>query len=220
MHRAAGTTKGMLACTILRLARVMRWATVASEVRKARAISPVVRPTTARSVSATCASRPSAGWQQVNSSGRRSSGPRDRSPSTWRVVAGWLARLELLQLGRVALGPPEAIERVPAGDGAQPRPGLGRYAVATPGGEGLHDRLGDGLLGDRQIAAPPGEGGDELARLVARRRGQARGRRAGVATLTSRRPGGPRRCRRGSAAPARCGRGRVLRRGRRPRRRR
>ena len=47
---------------------------VGSGTRNARAISSVVRPPSVRSVSATCASSASAGWQQVNRSSRRSSG--------------------------------------------------------------------------------------------------------------------------------------------------
>ena len=46
----------------------MRWAIVASGTRNARAIWAVVRPPTARSVSATCEAGESAGWQHRNSS--------------------------------------------------------------------------------------------------------------------------------------------------------
>ncbi len=64
---------GMFASTILRLARTIRCAIVASLVIKARAISIVVSPATARSVSATWASLESAGWQQVKINRSRSS---------------------------------------------------------------------------------------------------------------------------------------------------
>ena len=47
---------------------------VSSGTRKARAISSVLRPPSARRVSATCASSPSAGWQHVKTSSSRSSG--------------------------------------------------------------------------------------------------------------------------------------------------
>ena len=46
---------------------------VSSETRNARAISAVCRPPRARSVSATCPSSGSAGWQQVKISSSRSS---------------------------------------------------------------------------------------------------------------------------------------------------
>ena len=65
----------MPASTILRLARTMRWASVLSLTRNARAICGVVRPTTARRVSASRASGASAGWQHANSSASRSSVP-------------------------------------------------------------------------------------------------------------------------------------------------
>ena len=63
----------MPAALILRLARTSRWAIVASPTRNARAISGVDRPPSVRNVSATCASVANAGWQQVNSSSKRSS---------------------------------------------------------------------------------------------------------------------------------------------------
>ena len=51
-----GTSKGMRFSASVRLARTMRWATVASGTRKARAISSVVNPPSSRSVRATRAS--------------------------------------------------------------------------------------------------------------------------------------------------------------------
>ena len=59
---------------IFRLARVIRCAIVVSGTRNARAIWAVVRPHTTRRVSAICACRGSAGWQQVKISRSRSSG--------------------------------------------------------------------------------------------------------------------------------------------------
>ena len=53
---------------------------VASGTRKARAISDVVMPARVRRVSATRASKASAGWQQVNIRRRRSSGTSSSSP--------------------------------------------------------------------------------------------------------------------------------------------
>ena len=64
----------MPAILILDLARVSRRFIVSAGTRKARAISSVVSPATARSVSATCASRASAGWQHMKTSSSRSSG--------------------------------------------------------------------------------------------------------------------------------------------------
>src|SRR6266542_4345344 len=70
----SGTRKGIFASTIFRFARTRRCAMVDSDCRNARAISAVVSPATDRSVSASCASRASAGWQQVKMSSSRSSG--------------------------------------------------------------------------------------------------------------------------------------------------
>ena len=63
----------MFAAAILRLARVIRWAIVRSGTRNALATSGTVSPPSSRRVRATCASRDSAGWQQVKSSRSRSS---------------------------------------------------------------------------------------------------------------------------------------------------
>ena len=63
------------------LARLMRWAMVASGTRKALATWAVVRPPTARRVRATCEGGDSAGWQHRNSSVRVSSAAAGRSAS-------------------------------------------------------------------------------------------------------------------------------------------
>src|SRR5438093_5736343 len=63
----------MRAALILRLARARRCAIVGSATRKDRATSLVDRPPSSRSVSATCASMESAGWQQVKMRRSRSS---------------------------------------------------------------------------------------------------------------------------------------------------
>jgi hypothetical protein len=81
-----GTRNGMPASLILRFARTRRFAIVSSGTRNARAISPPVSPASVRRVSATCASRPSAGWQQVKISSSRSS--RMTVSSLGRALAG------------------------------------------------------------------------------------------------------------------------------------
>ena len=63
----------MRASAILRFARTIRLPMVGSATRKARAISPVVMPPSARSASAARAGISSAGWQQVKISRSRSS---------------------------------------------------------------------------------------------------------------------------------------------------
>ena len=81
-----GTRNGMPASLILRFARTRRFAIVSSGTRNARAISPPVSPPSVRRVSATCASRPSAGWQRVKISSSRSS--RMTVSSLGRALAG------------------------------------------------------------------------------------------------------------------------------------
>ena len=71
---SGGTRSGMPASRIFRFARTSRCASVGSGTRNARAISGVVRPPTRLSVSATCASAASAGWQHAKISSSRSSG--------------------------------------------------------------------------------------------------------------------------------------------------
>ena len=72
-RRPRGTSNGTRASASVRLARTMRWATVGSGTRNARAISSVVRPPSSRSVSATRASVDSTGWQAMKISRSRSS---------------------------------------------------------------------------------------------------------------------------------------------------
>src|SRR6266545_2683329 len=76
-----GTSNGIRASASVRLARTIRWATVDSGARNARAISPVVRPPNSRRVSATRASFDRTGWQHTNNSRRRSSPMSSNRPS-------------------------------------------------------------------------------------------------------------------------------------------
>src|SRR3990172_2747362 len=68
-----GTSNGTRASARVRLARTIRWATVASGTRNARAISGVVNPPSRRSVRATRASGERTGWQAVKMRLKRSS---------------------------------------------------------------------------------------------------------------------------------------------------
>ena len=71
---SGGTRYGMCAALIFCFDRVSRLLIAASSTRKARAISAIVSPPSSRRVSATWASRASAGWQHVKISRSRSSG--------------------------------------------------------------------------------------------------------------------------------------------------
>src|SRR5438132_904048 len=125
---------------------------VASETRKACAISAVVSPHTSRSVSATCASRASAGWQQVNTSRSRSSGITSGSSVRRGAELAELERLvEVARLDQVV-----ASERFlglgerPVGDDVAADRGGGRGRLQRVAAE---DRAagGDDLLGEAPV---------------------------------------------------------------------
>ncbi len=82
-----GTSNGTRASARVFLARTIRCATVGSGTRKARAISPVVRPPSSRRVSAARASVDSSGWQATNTSRSRSS-PMPSSSATSAPTSG------------------------------------------------------------------------------------------------------------------------------------
>ena len=139
---------------------------VASGTRKARAISAVVMPASVRRVSATWASKESAGWQQVNIRRRRSSGtssslglaiPRLALPSL-RLHGGYLPLL-----GRAQLGATRPVDGAVAGHRREPGAGAARDAVAGPalqrGGEGILRAL----LGQVPVTREADKGRDDPA---------------------------------------------------------
>ena len=119
----------MPAWVILRFARTSRWAIVASGTRNALAICGVVIPTTARSVSASRASTASAGWQQPNSIGSRSSPGRSTTGGArpWRSAASSSASSPLPR------APAQQVDRPPPGGQGEPARRVRRDAVAPPG---------------------------------------------------------------------------------------
>ena len=157
----------MRAALILRLARARRVAIVGSVTRKERATSLVVRPPSRRSVSATCASVESAGWQQVKMRRRRSS-------CTGLVSSGWRGRRfpgvstatslsEFLSASLAA----QAVDGSIAGRGRDPAARVGRQAVARPCAQGDGERLLDCVLGEVDVAEDADQGGDRSAGLLA-----------------------------------------------------
>ena len=148
---------------ILRLARTIRCATVDSGVSVARAICAVVRPQIARSVSASCASGESAGWQHPKSSGSRSSGS---SRTVFRRHGlGFGEQRELLAVALLAAYP---VERVVAGRLREPSARIGRHTARAPLPHGFLDRLGDRFLSEVEAAEPTGERRDDARRLLAK----------------------------------------------------
>ena len=142
----------MRASRILAFARTMRCASVGAGVRNACAISSVVRPHTSRSVSATCASGASAGWQHVKirrkpvvldalfvGPGR---GVDDREVG---LVADFVERVE-------TRAPAHAVDRLEASGRHQPRARIGGHAVARPLLQRRPEGVVQRLLGDVEVA--------------------------------------------------------------------
>ena len=168
---AGGTRYGMPALRILRLARTSRCAIVGSGTRNARAISAVVSPASVRSVSATCASTDSAGWQHVKISRRRSSSTPLSSESA-RVASG----------RRRARRPPAAWRRPSLARRSRSSARLRAVVVShAPGLRGTPsrgqrlERQREGvlraLLGEVPVAGDPDQRRDDAAPLVAERDG-------------------------------------------------
>ena len=196
----------MPASSIFRLARTSRFAMVSRGTRKARAISSVLSPPRVRSVSATWPSSARAGWQQVKSSSRRSSG----IARVLHLVLGGLGHLEqpgLLGEGAVAADP---VDRPVAGRRHQPGARVVRRPIARPALGGDREGLLSGLLGEVEVAEEADQVGEDAAPLVAEDPLEDRldpPRAAGSRPL---RPAG---------RPGSSTRARSRRRGRRPRRR-
>ena len=162
------------------LARLIRWAMVASGTRKAWAISAVFRPPTARRVSAMADGGVSAGWQHMNSrmsvsspssaQPPASSGPRSCSLARLRrhLVLAPAARLLAAHL----IG--HAPERRPGS--ARPR-GLSGQALARPLQRRRQQRLLDRVLGGGEVPEPAHERAQDLRRQLAQQVLDPRGRR-------------------------------------------
>ena len=150
----------------------MRWAIVASGTRKARAISAVVRPPTARRVSASCDGGESAGWQHRNSSVSVSScrAARSRRRSARRGV---VAARSSSSRRRRALVAAQLVGQPPRRHRDQPR----RRVVGSSLGRPLHRR------GEQRL----------LHRVLARRRSGRSGARARRGPAAPARAAGPRR---------------------------
>ena len=149
----------------------MRWATVGSETRKARAISSVVRPPISRSVSATRASVASTGWQAVKTRRSRSS-PMSSSRAASRSGAapsplGLDLAAELLVLALDQLPPAQAVDGAMLGGGHEPGARLVRDARLRPLLERGDERVLRQLLGEADVAHHAREAGDELGLLDA-----------------------------------------------------
>ena len=155
----------------LALARLMRWAMVASGTRNAAAISRVVRPPTARSVSGMADAGVSDGWQHMNIRISVSSCARRR-------LRGWID-----QRGGEVL-PPAAgvvaavlVDHAAGRDADQPAERVVGHAVGRPLRRGGDERLLHGVLGVGEVAVAADDGTEDLRRELAQ---QALGARPAV----------------------------------------
>ena len=140
----------------------------ARAVRKARAISSVVRPQTSRSVSATCASGGSAGWQQVKISRSRSSS----TPSSSVLAASSRLRRRAARRARASDASNRARRRMPSIALKRPvETSHARGLAGTPSRGHCSDRRGEGvvqrLLGEVEVAEQADQRGEDAARLGA-----------------------------------------------------
>ena len=175
----------MRAARIFAFARTMRWASVAGGARKARAISSVVRPEISRSVSATWASADSEGWQHVKI--RRSGSSAISSPSSQRAALSGIASTGGgdVAVDRVEAGAPaDAVDRLEAARGDEPRHRVGGDAVARPLLDGGPERVLHRLFGEVEVAEQADQRRQHLARIAPEQgrdgRGDVGGRGLGV----------------------------------------
>ena len=158
---AAGSRNGTPDALIRCLAREMRCAIVASSTMNALAISAVVSPPTARSVSAIAEAGVSAGWQHMNSTVNVSSSSGTSRPR--RLLQGRDASRAPCGTGRCATGRSASARR----SGSASRAALGRDAVPRPVDRRREQRLLDGVLGGVEVAGPAGEHAEDLRRELA-----------------------------------------------------
>ena len=142
----------------------MRCAIVASSTMNALAISAVVSPPTARSVSAIAEAGVSAGWQHMNSTVSVSSSSGDVAAPA--APAAQTSRLPVL----AGLLAPPLVDQPPLGGLDQPAARAGRDAVTRPVQRRREQRLLDRVLGGVEVADTCGR---------ARRGPAARARAAG-----------------------------------------
>lgn len=139
------------------LARLIRCAIVASGTMKARAISAVVRPPTARSVSGIADAGVSAGWQQrksrISESSRSDTGGR---PAGSRAAAATSRRRRALAA--------QPIRQPPCRDRRQPRPRVVGHTLGRPLRRRRKQRLLDRVLRVGEAAVTADEGSDDLRR--------------------------------------------------------
>ena len=147
----SGMAKGTPESRMRPFARLIRWAIVASGTRNARAISAVVRPPTARSVSGIADAGVSAGWQHRN---RRRSESSSSATDDGDVPSGTATTCSRLHPGTIR---PPRIDQPARGAAREPALRLLGDSRAGPPVGGRDQRLLDGVLRRVEIAVPAGE---------------------------------------------------------------
>ena len=154
----------MPAPRILRFARTSRCAIAGSATRNACAISPVVSPPTSRSVSATRLSAASAGWQQVKTSARRSSGialtSSSSAGSSCRRPMSSALRWKTFSRRMRSIARLRAVVTIHA-------PGVAWHPLTRPALECRGERVLHGVLGELEVAEDAREDRDGTAPLLA-----------------------------------------------------
>ena len=150
---------------MLCLARLIRWAMVASGTRNAWAISAVVKPPTARNVSAIAEAGVNAGWQHMK---RRTSVSSSCGAVSMAVDSGAWGRLQ----GHLAFATAASrfaanvVGHPPEGDLRQPCAGIVRQAIARPLHRRGKRRLLNGVLRRREVAKSSDDGAEHLRRQL------------------------------------------------------
>ena len=157
----------MRAARIFPFARTSRWAMVAGATRKARAISSTESPHSVLSVSATWASRASAGWQQVKIEAHEV--VRERLVRELRRRRGLLG--EVRDLAPLRAARPFSRRRWSIALCRAVETSHARGFRGTPSARPLLERGGEGLLqrvlGEVEVAQQPDEGGEGARALLA-----------------------------------------------------
>ncbi len=149
---------------MLCLARLMRCAMVASGTRNAWAISAVVKPPTARRVSAIAEGGVSAGWHDMNSSSNVSSCSSGASRSGRRHHGAVMERAFGFTARACALAA-HVIGPAPHRDLDQPAARMRRHAVLRPSQRRGDQRFLHRIFGSGEVAAKtPQDGAEHLRR--------------------------------------------------------
>jgi len=154
--RAARHAEELPAALTRCLARLILAAIVASGTRKARAISAVVRPPTARSVRAVWEAAVSVGWQAQEQQDERVVGVR-------YVLGNHLGGRRRLPLAACVVTA-HLVDEPPGRDSHQPAARVVRHPLGRPLHGGGEDGLLHGVLTPFELAVPPDQHAEDLRR--------------------------------------------------------